>query len=108
MRARPRCSAIVGVCVAVPVAGWRSCWGCIASSVMSDEMPHHLSAIETPAIVIDLDRMDRNLARVAEYAAAHGLALRPHVKTHKSPFVAEAQLRLGARGLTCATPREAE
>ncbi|MEO6529178.1 MAG: alanine racemase [Gemmatimonadaceae bacterium] len=75
---------------------------------MSDELPQQLTAVETPALVVDLDRLDQNLARAAEYAAAHGLALRPHVKTHKSPFVAAAQLRLGARGLTCATAREAE
>jgi D-serine deaminase-like pyridoxal phosphate-dependent protein len=66
------------------------------------------TSIETPAAVVDLHRLDRNLTRAAEYAAAHGLALRPHVKTHKSVHVAEAQLRLGARGLTCATPFEAE
>jgi len=75
---------------------------------MSDHMPSDLAAVETPAVVVDLDRLDANLSRAADYAATHGLALRPHVKTHKSPFVAEAQLRLGAKGLTCATPREAE
>jgi D-serine deaminase-like pyridoxal phosphate-dependent protein len=75
---------------------------------MSDGMPQRLSALETPALVVDLDRLDQNLARAAEYAARHGLALRPHVKTHKSPLIGAAQLRLGARGLTCATPREAE
>src|SRR6187455_2716082 len=75
---------------------------------MSDHMPSDLAAVETPALVVDLDRLESNLSRAAEYAASHGLALRPHVKTHKSPFVAEAQLRLGAKGLTCATPREAE
>ncbi len=66
------------------------------------------ASIETPAAVVDLDRLDRNLTRAADYAAAHGLALRPHVKTHKSVHVAQAQLRLGAHGLTCATPFEAE
>ena len=75
---------------------------------MSDHMPSDLAAVETPALVVDLDRLDANLSRAAEYAASHGLALRPHVKTHKSPYVAAAQLRLGAKGLTCATPREAE
>jgi D-serine deaminase-like pyridoxal phosphate-dependent protein len=65
-------------------------------------------ALETPALVVDLDRMERNLGRAADYAAAHGLALRPHVKTHKSPVIASEQLRRGARGLTCATPYEAE
>jgi len=77
-------------------------------SGMSDHMPSDLAAAETPALVVDLDRLDANLARAADYAASHGLALRPHVKTHKSPYVAAAQLRLGAKGLTCATPREAE
>jgi D-serine deaminase-like pyridoxal phosphate-dependent protein len=67
-----------------------------------------LDALETPALVVDLDRMERNLDRAATYSAAHGLALRPHVKTHKSPVVAKAQLSCGARGLTCATPFEAE
>jgi len=67
-----------------------------------------LATLETPAAVVDVDRMERNLARAAEYAARHGLALRPHVKTHKSARVAVRQLELGARGVTCATPFEAE
>jgi D-serine deaminase-like pyridoxal phosphate-dependent protein len=67
-----------------------------------------MDSLETPALVVDLDRLERNLARTAEYAAAHRLALRPHVKTHKSPRIAAAQLRLGAVGVTCATPFEAE
>jgi D-serine deaminase-like pyridoxal phosphate-dependent protein len=73
---------------------------------MTDLTP--LAALETPAVVVDLDRMERNLDTAARYAAEHGLALRPHVKTHKSPLVASAQLARGARGLTCATPFEAE
>ena len=75
---------------------------------MSDEIPSRLEAVETPALLVDLDRLEANLDRAADYAARYGLALRPHVKTHKSSFVASAQLRRGARGLTCATPREAE
>ena len=67
-----------------------------------------LSDLETPAALVDLDRMSANLDRMASYCAIHGLALRPHVKTHKSPRVAAEQLRLGASGLTCATPRELE
>ena len=70
--------------------------------------PRPIESLDTPAAVVDLDRLDANLRRTAAYAAAHGLALRPHVKTHKSVRVADQQLRLGARGLTCATPREAE
>jgi D-serine deaminase-like pyridoxal phosphate-dependent protein len=67
-----------------------------------------LEELETPAPIVDLDRMERNLDRAAAYAAEHGLALRPHIKTHKSPRIAAEQIRRGAVGLTCATPREAE
>lgn len=67
-----------------------------------------LTALETPAVVVDLDRMARNLDRASQYARRHGLALRPHIKTHKSPLLASEQLRLGAHGLTCATVFEAE
>jgi D-serine deaminase-like pyridoxal phosphate-dependent protein len=75
-------------------------------AAMSGPVP--VGALETPALVVDLDRMERNLDAAAAYAETHGLALRPHVKTHKSPIVAAAQLKRGARGLTCATPFEAE
>lgn len=67
-----------------------------------------LNRIETPALVVDLARMERNLERAAAYAREHGLALRPHIKTHKSPLLAREQLARGAVGLTCATPHEAE
>lgn len=67
-----------------------------------------LDEIETPAPVVDLARMERNLDRMAGYAAAHRLALRPHIKTHKTPWLAAEQIRRGAVGVTCATPREAE
>lgn len=66
-----------------------------------------LEALETPAALVDLDRLDRNIARMAAYAREHNLALRPHIKTHKSTVVAAQQLAGGAAGLTCATPAEA-
>jgi D-serine deaminase-like pyridoxal phosphate-dependent protein len=66
------------------------------------------SELETPVPVVDLDRLERNLDRAARYAAEHRLALRPHIKTHKSPRLASEQLKRGAVGLTCATPYEAE
>jgi D-serine deaminase-like pyridoxal phosphate-dependent protein len=72
------------------------------------QAPLHIDGLETPAPLVDLDRLAQNLDRMAAYAALHGLALRPHVKTHKSPRIAAEQMRLGAVGLTCATPREAE
>jgi D-serine deaminase-like pyridoxal phosphate-dependent protein len=68
----------------------------------------YLEQLETPVPVVDLDRLAHNLDRMAAYATLHGLRLRPHVKTHKSPRIAAEQLRLGAVGLTCATLREAE
>ncbi len=67
-----------------------------------------LDTLPTPMPVVDLDRLEANLDRMASYAASHGLALRPHVKTHKAPRIAWEQVRRGATGLTCATPREAE
>jgi D-serine deaminase-like pyridoxal phosphate-dependent protein len=63
---------------------------------------------ETPIPLVDLDRFERNLTRMAAYATQHQLALRPHSKTHKSPRVAAEQIRRGAIGLTCATILEAE
>jgi D-serine deaminase-like pyridoxal phosphate-dependent protein len=66
-----------------------------------------LSALETPAALVDLARLDRNIARMAAYAKDHALALRPHIKTHKATTIAAAQLAHGAAGLTCATPAEA-
>jgi D-serine deaminase-like pyridoxal phosphate-dependent protein len=72
------------------------------------QAPRQLALLETPAPLVDLDRLAQNLDRMAAYAALHGLSLRPHVKTHKSPRIAAEQMRLGAVGLTCATPREAE
>lgn len=64
--------------------------------------------LETPAPVVDLDVLERNLDRMAGYASQHGLGLRPHIKTHKSPRVSSEQLKRGAVGLTCATTQEAE
>ncbi|MEO8449015.1 MAG: alanine racemase [Gemmatimonadota bacterium] len=71
-------------------------------------MHHQLDQLETPVPLVDLDILDRNLDRMAAYAGEHGLALRPHIKTHKSSRVGNEQIRRGAIGLTCATLREAE
>lgn len=65
-----------------------------------------VDALLTPAPLVDLDRLERNIARLAQYTAQHRLALRPHVKTHKSSRIGGAQIQHGAVGLTCATPRE--
>ena len=68
----------------------------------------YIEQLETPVPVVDLDRLAVNLDRMAAYATLHGLHLRPHVKTHKSPRIAAEQMQRGAVGLTVATLREAE
>ncbi|TVP74466.1 MAG: D-TA family PLP-dependent enzyme [Gemmatimonadales bacterium] len=66
------------------------------------------AAVETPAAIVDLDRIRRNIGQTLEGLGRQGLRWRPHVKTHKSRALAREQLRAGAVGLTVATPREAE
>jgi D-serine deaminase-like pyridoxal phosphate-dependent protein len=67
-----------------------------------------VSDLDTPAILIDEQKMERNLERAAEYARRHGLRLRPHTKTHKSTVLGRRQLELGAAGLAVAKTTEAE
>jgi D-serine deaminase-like pyridoxal phosphate-dependent protein len=62
----------------------------------------------TPAVVIDLDRVERNIARVQAACDAAGLRNRPHIKTHKSPVIARLQRDAGAQGITCQKLGEAE
>lgn len=62
----------------------------------------------TPAVVIDLDTVEANIARLQALCDAAGLANRPHVKTHKSPVLARMQIAAGARGITCQKLGEAE
>ena len=68
----------------------------------------HVDQVDTPAVLIDLTRVERNLARAQTYADTHGLRLRPHVKTHKLPMFAKMQLNLGAIGICCQKLGEAE
>jgi D-serine deaminase-like pyridoxal phosphate-dependent protein len=74
--------------------------------ILPDLVPEEL--VETPAAVVDLDGARANAAATVHYLSQHGLAWRPHVKTHKSLTLARVQLEEGARGLTVATLREAE
>jgi D-serine deaminase-like pyridoxal phosphate-dependent protein len=62
----------------------------------------------TPAVVIDLDRVERNVARVQAQCDTAGMANRPHIKTHKIPALAKLQIEKGARGITCQKLGEAE
>jgi D-serine deaminase-like pyridoxal phosphate-dependent protein len=64
--------------------------------------------IETPAVVVDRDVLERNIERMASAVRDRGFDLRPHVKTHKLPEIAALQLAAGAVGLTVATIGEAE
>jgi D-serine deaminase-like pyridoxal phosphate-dependent protein len=67
-----------------------------------------VAAIDTPALVIDLDAMERNLATMAAFARAHGLRLRPHAKMHKSAVLAHLQVQAGAVGVCVQKVGEAE
>src|ERR1700694_2039519 len=61
-----------------------------------------------PAAVIDMDRVERNVARIQAACDAAGVANRPHIKTHKSPMLAKLQIAAGAKGITCQKIGEAE
>jgi D-serine deaminase-like pyridoxal phosphate-dependent protein len=67
-----------------------------------------LPPIDTPALLIDLDIVERNLEWMQQKANSYRVALRPHIKTHKIPELAHLQMRLGARGITAAKVSEAE
>ncbi len=70
--------------------------------------PHSRWELLTPALVLDLDALERNIAAMAAWAKAGGHALRPHGKSHKSPHIARLQAEAGAVGLCCASLREAQ
>ena len=120
-------SEIASTCRTSAIPTWQSCKSITKSRSLikkspplsrSAELPPpaigkptsnmHISEIDTPALVVDLDIFERNLARVADYARQHSLRLRPHTKTHKSVRVAGRQIAGGAAGLTVAKVSEAE
>ena len=70
--------------------------------------PKTLDDLETPCVLIDIDRATANLVRAQEYADKHGKQLRPHIKTHKLPYWAKKQVEAGAVGITCQKIGEAE
>jgi D-serine deaminase-like pyridoxal phosphate-dependent protein len=67
-----------------------------------------IEEIETPALLIDLDILEKNIATMKDKMAGKRASFRPHAKAHKSPFVAHKQIRSGAIGVTCQTIDEAE
>ncbi len=72
------------------------------------DFPLPRADLATPALLLDVAAMDRNIAAMAEFARAKGLALRPHAKTHKSGEIASRQIAAGAVGICCAKLGEAE
>jgi D-serine deaminase-like pyridoxal phosphate-dependent protein len=68
----------------------------------------HLRTLDTPALVIDLDRVEANINRYQHYLDQHAIASRPHIKTHKIPLFAHWQVAAGAIGITCQKIGEAE
>src|SRR5258706_4872709 len=66
------------------------------------------AALDTPALLVDLDVMEANMARIVDVCRAHGVGWRPHSKAHKTPEIAKMQIAAGAIGVTCAKLGEAE
>lgn len=70
--------------------------------------PAQIASIDTPAVLVDIDVVRRNIARFQAYADQIGMKVRPHIKTHKLPQIALMQLAEGAVGITCQKTSEAE
>jgi D-serine deaminase-like pyridoxal phosphate-dependent protein len=80
----------------------------MALSSLHTLIGHPVARIDTPALVIDLDAMQRNLRRMQAFADTHGVRLRPHAKMHKSAWLAQAQMAAGAVGVCVQKVSEAE
>jgi D-serine deaminase-like pyridoxal phosphate-dependent protein len=83
----------------------------MAHDIVSDISPKpgdRIDDLSTPRPIIDEGRMAANIARVQSYMDAHGLNFRPHIKTHKIPALARAQVAAGAKGINCQKITEAE
>ena len=68
----------------------------------------HRDILDTPVLLIDLDILDDNIQNMADYFSGISTDLRPHLKTHKNPIIAQKQIDAGAIGITCAKLGEAE
>jgi len=80
----------------------------VSAAAKSADMPATKHDLSTPALVLDLDRFEANVAKLADHARTAGVGLRPHAKTHKCPEIARRQLAAGALGVSVATVPEAE
>jgi D-serine deaminase-like pyridoxal phosphate-dependent protein len=72
-----------------------------------ENLGRHKDEIDTPALLLDLDRFERNATKISTFLRDHGVGWRPHSKAHKSPQVARRQMQLGAHGIICAKSSEA-
>jgi D-serine deaminase-like pyridoxal phosphate-dependent protein len=72
------------------------------------DIGRRLEEVDTPALVLELDALERNLKRMADSVAGRGVRLRAHAKTHKCPEIAKRQVAAGAIGVCCQTVSEAE
>lgn len=72
------------------------------------DQPASIDDLPTPALIIDLDILERNLDKMQAHVDQHGMGLRCHTKMHKSPIIAQMQIARGAIGVCCATVSEAE
>ncbi len=67
-----------------------------------------INDLDTPTALVNLERLEANIARLQNYLDTHGIANRPHIKTHKIPAIAQMQRQRGAVGITCQKISEAE
>ena len=86
--------------------GWLHPADALLDSLVGE--PGSRTRLPTPALVVDVDRLEANIARMAARAAAAGIAVRPHAKSHKCAAIARRQLEAGAAGICCAKLGEAE
>ncbi len=77
-------------------------------AVKMREIGLHKKEIDTPALLIDLQKLERNIEKMAAFANSAGVGLRPHMKTHKCPMISQKQIAAGATGVTCQKLGEAE
>jgi D-serine deaminase-like pyridoxal phosphate-dependent protein len=68
----------------------------------------HVADLDTPALLVDLDVLDANIAKIAEACSRHGVGWRPHIKGQKVPEIVRREINAGAIGITCAKLGEAE
>ena len=73
-----------------------------------DRIGSAVEEIDTPALLVDLDALERNIERMAEFGRANDIGIRPHAKAHKTAIIGHMQLRAGAIGICCQKVGEAE